>query len=656
MSFEKTPLYIYKSGQAGDGAFLDPVSVLDAYETLSYAHGHYAPGSFELTTNKETSHISDLIVGRILRIGEDDTKSVIINAITKTMDQTGNTILRVTGKETWSILERRIILPSGAAYFTTTTTTPVETGIKTLIAMYAGPAATVVGARLSKLNIVADGARGSAYAFSERFSNVLEAVSKALLATNSGLTVTLNHTTKKWDLDWTAGTDRTATVILSSKFNTAQKAVVSESDASLRNLVIAAGQGEGVNRNVRLLYNTTEPTDMDRREIFRDMRDLSTNSSIDQRAAQVLAEQSYTKTIEVSPLAYSRVVYGRDYAVGDKITFDELGTTQQAWITSATEQWKSGSYDLKLGIDKAPATIGGQVNALSIAQSQALATTEFVNQQSVIMEYEPTISFSYALTPGRNGLSISPVLVGPGATVSVPSGRNWLVGIESESANPVIFPLKAQPSGNVTYTIPNVPGILTLYIPARFLIPTAGGPFSLTITTGSGSVVTVPIAASTDTIISGDLLFNVQIDDIGNVISNNWWVSGSDSIGPYLKIPDGTKFTPFVEDSRITTGTVNRTETVLPLAVGQTALINWACGITGGTGRVISFATPAGGTYQVSLMWAPGATNTGNFSTADIPREISSFGTIAGGTTLTPAYTVASGNSLMIFGFIKRIS
>lgn len=427
MSFEKTPLYIYKSGQSGDGAFLDPVSVLDAYEALSYTHGHYYPGIFELTTNKETSHVSDLIVGRILRIGEDDTKSVIINAITKAMDQTGNTILRVTGKETWSILERRIILPSGAAYFTTTTTTPVETGIKTLIATYAGPAATVVGARLSKLNIVADSARGLAYAFSERFSNVLEAVSKALLATNSGLTVTLNHTTKKWDLDWTAGTDRTATVILSSKFNTAQKAVVSESDASLRNLVIAAGQGEGVNRNVRLSYDTTEPTDMDRREIFRDMRDLSTDSSIDQRAAQVLSEQSYTKTIEVYPLAYSRVVYGRDYAVGDKITFDELGTNQQAWITSATEQWKTGSYDLKLGIDKAPATIGGQVNALSVAQAQALATTEFVNQQAVIMEHEPVISADYTLTAGRNGVSFSPVLEAPGVTVTIPAGYDWRI-------------------------------------------------------------------------------------------------------------------------------------------------------------------------------------------------------------------------------------
>lgn len=654
MSFEKTPLYIYKSGQSGDGAFLDPVSVLDAYETLSYTHGHYAPGSFELTTNKETSHVSDLIVGRILRIGEDDTKSVIINSITKTMDQTGNTILRVTGKETWSILERRVVLPSGAAYFTTTTTTPVETGIKTLIATYAGPAATVVGARLSKLNIVADGARGSAYAFSERFSNVLEAVSKALLATNSGLMVTLNHTTKKWDLDWTAGTDRTATVTLSSKFNTAQKATVSESDTALRNLVIAAGQGEGVNRNIRLLYNTTEPTDMDRREIFRDMRDLSTDSSIDQRAAQVLAEQSYTKTIEVSPLAYSRIVYGRDYAVGDKITFDELGTTQQAWITSATEQWKTGSYELKLGVDKAPATIGGQVNALSVAQSQALATTEFVNQQSVIMEYEPTISSSYALTPGRNGLSISPVLVGPGATVSVPSGRNWLVGIESESANPVIFPLKSQPSGNVTYTIQNTPGIFTICIPARFLIASSGGPFSLTITTWSGSIITVPIAASTDTIINGDLLFNVQIDDIGNLTSDDWWVSGSDSVGPYLKIPDGTKFTPFVEDSRITTGTVNRTETVLPLAVGQTAIINWALGITGGVNRTVTIAMPAGGTYQFAASIAPVGNTTNVLQNLVNPVQTSSFGVVAGGSTV--GITVNSGLSQPVYGFCKRIS
>lgn len=376
MSFDKVQLHIYKSGQDGDGTFLDKVSILENYEALTYTKGHYAPGNFQLTLNQETARASDLLVGRIIRIGEDDTKAVIINTIRRNLSQDGSTIMTASGQELWSLLGRRVINPSGTAYYETTTTTPVETGVKGLIAAYAGPSAGVVGARMSKLNIVADGAGGPAYKFSERFGNLLEVVSKALLATNSGLTCTLNHTTKKWDLDWTAGTDRTGSVIISSKFNTARSATVTETDVQLRNLVIAAGQGEGVNRTVRVVYDTTEPTDIDRREIFRDMRDLEQTTSIDKRAEQVLAEQSYTKTLEVSPLTFARVVYDRDYFVGDKIKFDELGVTEEAWITSATEEWKSGSYDIKLGIDKAPATIAGQIGALSASNTQANATIE----------------------------------------------------------------------------------------------------------------------------------------------------------------------------------------------------------------------------------------------------------------------------------------
>lgn len=428
MSFEKTPLYIYKSGQGGDGAFLDKVSVLDAYETLSYTHGHYAPGNFELSLNANTSRASDLQVGRIIRIGEDDTKSVIINTIRKSMDKTGNVLMMVSGREAWSIFDRRSVAPpSFSANFTTTSTTPVETGVKTVIEQNIG-ASAIASRQVAQINVVATAGGGSNYAFSERYSSLLDAVSKALLQTNSGLTVTLNQNTLKWDIDWTAGTDRTATVVLSSKFNTAQNATVQESDSAYKNVIIAAGQGEGVDRNIRVGYSgMSEPAGIDRREVFRDMRDLSLNASIDARSAQVLSEQSYTKTIEVSPLAYSRVVYGRDYFVGDKITFDELGTVQEAWITSATEQWKAGSYELKLGIDKAPANITGQVVSLANANGYNGANIEKRSTDGVIIEHKTTISKDCTISTGSTGLSYSPVLISDGVTVKIPVGSTWRI-------------------------------------------------------------------------------------------------------------------------------------------------------------------------------------------------------------------------------------
>ncbi len=44
-----------------------------------------------------------------------------------------------------------------------------------------------------------------------------------------------------------------------------------------------------------------------------------------------------------------------------------------------------------------------------------------------ILESLNTIANDYTLTTGRNGLSVGPVTVAPGADVTVPSGQTWLL-------------------------------------------------------------------------------------------------------------------------------------------------------------------------------------------------------------------------------------
>jgi hypothetical protein len=43
------------------------------------------------------------------------------------------------------------------------------------------------------------------------------------------------------------------------------------------------------------------------------------------------------------------------------------------------------------------------------------------------IENDTTINSSYTLTTGRNALSVGPVTVASGATVTVPTGKRWLV-------------------------------------------------------------------------------------------------------------------------------------------------------------------------------------------------------------------------------------
>lgn len=101
-----------------------------------------------------------------------------------------------------------------------------------------------------------------------------------------------------------------------------------------------------------------------------------------------------------------------------------------------------------------------------------------------------------------------------------------------------IQPIPGKVSSDVTYIV-NGLGVQTVLIKATSLKASSGGPYRLTITSGTGSDVLVPIAASGDTILSGDLLFDIYIDSSGNVISKAWEISGSNTDGVYSKTSTG---------------------------------------------------------------------------------------------------------------------
>jgi len=97
----------------------------------------------------------------------------------------------------------------------------------------------------------------------------------------------------------------------------------------------------------------------------------------------------------------------------------------------------------------------------------------------------------------------------------------------------------AASGANVTYTLPFAVGERKAYIPQAYL-KTAGNAGTLTITTGSGTPLVIPLSASTDTITSGDALIPVYIAPDGSVVAESWSISGSNTNGSYVKYGDGT--------------------------------------------------------------------------------------------------------------------
>ena len=138
----------------------------------------------------------------------------------------------------------------------------------------------------------------------------------------------------------------------------------------------------------------------------------------------------------------------------------------------------------------------------------------------------------------------SPVFVqlkDPADTQSV----NQAIDIISKALNNLVLtgqilqPLTSKISNNVLYTVPKFSGLYTVYIPVVFLVASGTAPCTLTLTSGTGNTVQVPIAPNTDTITSGDLLFDVLVG-VNGVTAKAWSVDGSNSNGSYIKFADGT--------------------------------------------------------------------------------------------------------------------
>lgn len=362
-AFEQTPIFVYTSGKNGDGTFGGVVAILDAYETLSFQRGFYKPGAFSLTINKNTPNASALAHGRMIRVGTDNTKMGIVRTVVTSLTESGAYILTVSGNELWSLLEYRQIVPdAGQVSFTSAGSVPVETGLKTMIGKQCG-ASAAASRQFPSFSVVATSGRGPNMEMAERYTNLLDAVTRYLTSAACGLFATFTGT--GWSLDFKTGTDRSASIIFSSDRDTLQSADYTRSDVSYRNVAIVGGQGDGAARMVNTVYQSTEPTGIDRLEMFVDARDLSLSGSLDNRGIQKLEENRFTRFIEFDALTYSRYVYGVNYDVGDIVTVQEFGISQSSRIISATEEWKNGSYEIKLVFDKELATITGQVSKIA---------------------------------------------------------------------------------------------------------------------------------------------------------------------------------------------------------------------------------------------------------------------------------------------------
>lgn len=357
---------------------------VDTYSDATFTSGLYAPGEFAITVNYWTLGAPEFQAERFILFNNDPTKIGVIQSVTKVIseDGKGSQMLTVTGREASHLITafRNIFPPAGFARYSETAV--VETVLKNLVKSQIGSTAST-DRKDTLLNVIATSGRGGSYTLNARLTLMQEEMRKACLATEVGYSVVLNTSTLKLDFDTVHGTDRTAgqsvnpRVMFSTQFDSLKEGSIENTYDQYRNLAILAGQGEGVNRNIREVTGSGGPyTGLKRRELFIDARDMETDADLDARGAQRLVEASPRVFLEASALQYSQYIYGTDYFLGDKVTLGAYDTSWDARITAVTESVRAGEYSIDLTLDKVPPTITTQIGAGFNGQNAIMQSTE----------------------------------------------------------------------------------------------------------------------------------------------------------------------------------------------------------------------------------------------------------------------------------------
>lgn len=326
---------------------LDAVSIIDVYESFIWTDRYYEYGDFELYTTM-TDTILDFIKQDYYLVNRESDHVMIVEKIKIDSDTENGNHITVTGRSLESILDRRII------WGQKTISGNLQNGIKTLLNE------TIISPSDSNRkisNFIFEASTDTAITgltIEAQYTgdNLYDVISKICSERSIGFKVTLNDL-KQFVFKLYAGLDRSYEqtinpyVVFSPKFENIINSNYIESKSAMKNITLIGGEGEGSARR----YSTVgSGTGLNRREIFTDARDISsevtdengqqstlTNAEyvalLQQRGKETLAENTDTTFFEGQVETTIMFKYGEDFFNGDVVQIaNEYGHKTKARI------------------------------------------------------------------------------------------------------------------------------------------------------------------------------------------------------------------------------------------------------------------------------------------------------------------------------------
>lgn len=323
------------------------IGAIDEYSSFIANRSYFNIGSFELHLPFTTEYAEILGEENIIFMTPD--KPYII--LYKEINSDDNSMV-VKGEELKHYIGRWITKPpDNMAYHRINA--DAETIMKTYV---------LANCKTPSLEVAQNLNRGDKIVFQTRYKQLDDELAKIGLATGLGWTVRLDLSNKRFIFDILQGVDRTTSQSLNSRaifsddFDNVKGQTLIESKIGYKNVAIVAGQGQGASRKI---VEIGEASGFDRFETFIDARDIADDADLPDRGKQKLSEFGLVKSFESEILAYSNLVYEKDYNLGDIVTIQnkEWGRTIDSTIETITEIYEVSGLRLEASFGNAPPTI-----------------------------------------------------------------------------------------------------------------------------------------------------------------------------------------------------------------------------------------------------------------------------------------------------------
>lgn len=307
--------------------FIDLVAVCDSFSSLLWDVEFYQCGSFEVYIAANPQNVEVFQLGRIVGRDDDSEHFGIIESVKIETDSEDGDYLTVSGRFLTCLLERRIIYPSFSANNTyenvvrgVLSRNAISAGVRNIPGLSMGTISGMCWQGKTRLQV--------------SYDNLMEWLYTICETIGGSINIRIDGNTLKCDLF--EGTNRSILqsenphIVFSDSYNNLLSFSYAADSSVQKNFAYVFGSGEGSARKRTTYYSDTEPTYLDRYEVYVDERNTAQEKDVsDAEYLELLKESGAENMIAPQTASESTIAafstqyqYNKDYFVGDYVTVE----------------------------------------------------------------------------------------------------------------------------------------------------------------------------------------------------------------------------------------------------------------------------------------------------------------------------------------------